>query len=166
MVFVGHNTDLLASQICNRFGRNVGGQLTETSVRESKHMDTGCLTVIVDLLLCIIAFQEVSHMVNVIEYIRHIEQSHLFYEVSQISGHTGDHLDRTGYTGLILLSGVCQLSARIQLDIDAAVGFFFYQVCEVLNHLIVGGSLRYSHSQVPAVIAVILGGVCCGVSTL
>ena len=92
-------------------------------------MDTGCLTVIVDLLLCIIAFQEVSHMVNVIEYIRHIEQSHLFTKSVRSAVIPVTILDRTGYTGLILLSGVCRLSARIQLDIDAAVGFFFYQVC-------------------------------------
>ena len=168
VVLVGHNTNLLASQICYGFGRNVGGQLTETSIRESKHMNAGCLAVLIDLFLSVVAFQEVSHMVDIIEYVRHIEQSHLFYEVGQVSGHTGNHLDRTGYACLILLGGVCQLAARIQLDVDAAVGFLFYQVCEVLNHLVVGGGLGYGHSQVPAVITVVLGIACCccGVTTL
>ena len=72
MILVGHNTNLLASQICYGFGRNVGGQLTETSIRESKHMNAGCLAVLIDLFLSVVAFQEVSHMVDIIEYVRHI----------------------------------------------------------------------------------------------
>ena len=117
MILICHNADLLSRQIRYGVNRLVRGELTESRVRVSEHLDAALIIILVEHIHKI-AVQHGAHLFYRVKNIGQIKDSILRNKIHQIRCHSGSDINGPADYGLCKFRRVPQLSARIYVHSD------------------------------------------------